>query len=139
MCLLTPFLIIPWAPTITRTVVVLRCQIYCYFSLQVFFFSHQSKLMVFHWSLSDNKSLQISWILLSTLVDLTNAAVWMVSAPPLISNSSGSLYKHLLPIFFSSLARSKYLSSVSFSFTFTLWFVRTTKSRIRQVLFFSFC
>ena len=38
--------------------------------------------------------------------------------------------------FFSSLARSRYLSLFSFSFSFTLRSVRTAKSTIRQVLFF---
>ena len=40
--------------------------------------SHQCSLVVFHWSLSDSKSPQISRILLSILVDLNNAAVWIV-------------------------------------------------------------
>ena len=35
--------------------------------------------------------------------------------------------------YFSSLARSKYLSIFSLSFIFTLWSTRTTKSRLRQV------
>ena len=38
--------------------------------------------------------------------------------------------------FFSSLARSKYLSPFSFSFIFTLWSAGTAKSTIRRVLFF---
>ena len=44
--------------------------------------------MAFHWSLSDCKSPQVSMTLLSILVDLYNAVVWMVSARPLISKSS---------------------------------------------------
>ena len=43
--------------------------------------------MVFHWSLSDNKPLQVSRTLLSILADLNNAVVWMVSTCPLISKS----------------------------------------------------
>ena len=35
--------------------------------------------MVFHWSLSDKKSPQVSRTLLSILSDLKNAVVWMVS------------------------------------------------------------
>ena len=40
--------------------------------------------------------------------------------------------------FFSSLARSRYFSHFSLSFSFTLWSAGTAKSTIRQVLFF-FC
>ena len=38
-------------------------------------FSQQRSLMVFHWSLSDSKSLLVSKTLLSILADLNNAAV----------------------------------------------------------------
>ena len=51
--------------------------------------------MVFHWSLSENKSLQVSRILLSILAVLNNVAVWMVSTRPLISKSS-NLFINLL-------------------------------------------
>ncbi len=43
--------------------------------------------MDFYWSLSVNKSLQVSRTLLSILADLNNAVVWMVTTPPLISKS----------------------------------------------------
>ena len=39
-------------------------------------------------------------------------------------------------VFFGSLARSKYLTLFSLSFSFTLWSAGTAKSAIRQVLFF---
>ena len=35
-------------------------------------------MMVFHWSLSDNKSPQVSRTLLNILTDLNNAVVWVV-------------------------------------------------------------
>ena len=41
-----------------------------------------------HWSLSDNKSPQVSGTLLSILADLNNAVVWMISTRLLISKSS---------------------------------------------------
>ena len=44
--------------------------------------------MAFLWSLSDNKSLQVSRTLLSILADPNNAAIWLVSTRPLISKSS---------------------------------------------------
>ena len=87
--------------------------------------------MVFHWSLSDNKSSQVFRTLLSILADFNNAAVWMVSPRPLISSSSSSCINSLLivpsaPItigitgafmfysFFSSFARSWYYLSFRF-------------------------
>ena len=51
-------------------------------------------LIIFHWSLSDNKS-QFSWTLLTVLVDLNNPVVWMILARPPISNSSSPLMKPL--------------------------------------------
>ena len=44
--------------------------------------------MVFHWSLSDRKSPQVSRNLLSILAVLNNVVVWMVSTRPPISKSS---------------------------------------------------
>ena len=41
-----------------------------------------------------------------------------------------------VPQFFNFLTRSMYLSFFSLSFSFTLWLIGTTKSTIRQVLFF---
>ena len=38
-------------------------------------FSHQRKLMVLHWSLSDSKSAQVSRTLLSNLADLHHSVV----------------------------------------------------------------
>ena len=102
-------------------------------------FSHQCKLMVFPWSLSDSKSPQISWTLLSILADLNNAVVWTVFTHPIISKSSSPCTNHLVTVlrapitfnwFFNSLARSGYLSLFSHSFNFTLWSVWTAKSII---------
>ena len=44
--------------------------------------------MVFHWSLSDSKSPQVSKTLLSILAVLNNAVVWMVSTRPPTSKPS---------------------------------------------------
>ena len=46
--------------------------------------------MVFHLSLSDNKSPRVSMTFLSILVDLDNTVVWIFSIRPLILNSSGT-------------------------------------------------
>ena len=54
--------------------------------------------MVFHWSLSDSKSPQVSRTLLSTLADLNIAVVLKVLACPLISMSSCPCTKPLMTI-----------------------------------------
>ena len=109
--------------------------------------------MLFHWSLSDSKSLQVSRTLLSILVDLNNAVVWTVSTRLVISKSSIPCTNPLVtepkaPIticiivtftfhnFSHSRARSKYLSFFSHSFNFTLWSAGTANSIILQVLSF---
>ena len=101
-------------------------------------FSYQRSLMVFHWSLRDNKSPQVSKTLLCILADLNNAVVWMVSTRPLISKPSSPCIIHLVTVpsasitigiivtfmlhrLFTSLARSKYLLIFSLSFSFILW------------------
>ena len=102
--------------------------IFFYYCLLFESFSHQLTLMVFHWSLSDNKSPQVSRTLLSILAVLNNVVVWMVSTRPLISKSSSLFNNPLVTVpkapitigiivtfkfhsFFNSLARSGYLSS----------------------------
>ena len=84
-------------------------------------------LRVFHWSLTDNKSSHVSRNLLSILADLNNAVVWIVSNIPFSSKSS-SPFTNLITIgitvtfmfnsFFSSLARSSYLSFFLLSFNY---------------------
>ena len=95
-------------------------------------------LIVFHWRLSDSKSLQVSRTLLSILTVLNNAVVWMVSTRTLTSKSSSPFSNPLVTVrktpitigiivtfmfyrFFNSLARSRYLSFFSHSFSFILW------------------
>ena len=109
--------------------------------------------MVFHWNLSDSKSPQVSRTFLSILAVRNNAVVWMVSTR-LPTSKSSSPFSNLLvtvpnaPItigiivtcmfhsFFNSLARSRYLSFFSHSFSFILWSAGTAKSTILQVLSF---
>ena len=110
--------------------------------------------MVFHWSLSDSKSPQVSRTLLSIPTILNNAVVWMVSTRPSTSKSSSPFCNPLVTVpkapitisiivtwmfhsfFFNSLSRSRYLSLFSHSFSFILWSARTAKSTILQFLFF---
>ena len=94
--------------------------------------------MVFHWSLSDSKFPIVSRTLLSTLDVLNNAVVWMVSTRPPTSKSSSPFSNPLVTVpnapitigiivicmfhsFFNSLARSRYLSFFSHSFSFIMW------------------
>ena len=48
----------------------------------------------------------------------------------------GTVVTFMLHIFFNSLARSRYLSFFSHSFSFILWLERTAKLTIFQILFF---
>ena len=108
--------------------------------------------MVFHWSLSDSKSPQVSRTRLSILAVLSNAVVWIVSTRPLTSKSSrpfnnplvtvsnapitiGTIVTFMFHSFFNSLARSRYLSFFSLSFRFILCSAGTAKSTILPILF----
>ncbi len=88
--------------------------------------------MVFHWSLSDSKSPQVSRTRLRLLAVLSNAVVWIVSTRPPTSKSSrpfsntlvivpnapitiGTIVTFLFNSFFNSLAMSSYLSFFSLS------------------------
>ena len=111
--------------------------------------------MVFHWSLSDSKSPQVSRTRLRIPAVLSNAVVLIVSTRPPTSKSSrpfnnplvivpnapitiGTIVTFMFHSFFNSLARSRYLSFFSLSFRFILWSAGTAKSTILQILFFSF-
>ena len=109
--------------------------------------------MVFHWSLSDCKSPQVSRTLLSILVVLNTVLVWIVSTRPPTSKSSrpfsiplvtapntpisiGIIVTCMFHSFFNPLARPKCLSFFSHSFSFILWSIGTANWGILQVLFF---
>ena len=111
--------------------------------------------MGFYRSLSDSKSPQVSRTFLSILTILNNTVVRMVSTRPPNSKSSSPFSNPLVTVpnvpiiigiivtcmfhsFFNSLARSRYLSFFSHSFSFILWSAGTAKSIILQILFFFF-
>ena len=111
--------------------------------------------MVFHWSLSDSNSPQVSRTRLRILAVLSNAVLWIVSTRPPTSKSSrpfnnplvivpnapitiGTIVLLMFHSFFNSLARSRYFSFFSLSFGFILWSAGTAKSTILQILFFFF-
>ena len=104
----------------------------------------------FQWGLSDSKSPQVSRTRLSILAVLSNAFVWIVSTRPPTSKSSSPFNNPLVTVlnapiksqsaqsfdsFFNSLARSRYLSFFSPTFSFILWSAGTAKSTILQILF----
>ena len=107
--------------------------------------------MFFPLSLSDSKFPQVSRTLLSILTDRKDAVVWNVSFVSFVSCSPNLSSKSLRTVtsaptiigitvasifywYFSSLARSKYVSIFSFSFTLTQWSNRTAKSTRQQLL-----
>ena len=109
--------------------------------------------MVFHWSLSDCKSPQVSRTCPRILAVLCNAVIWIVSTHPPISKSSrpfnnplvivpkglitiGTIVTFMFHSFFNSLVRSRYLSFFSHSFRFILSSAGKAKSTILQILFF---
>ena len=112
-------------------------------------------MMVFHWSLSDSESPQVSRTGLRILAVLSNDVVWIVSTRLPTSKSSrpfnhplvivpnapitiGTIVTFMFHNFFNSLARSRYLSFFSHSFRYILWSAGTVKSSILQILFFFF-
>ena len=112
--------------------------------------------MVFHWSLSDSKSPQVSRTLLSILAVLNNAVVWMVSTRPPTSKSSSPFSNPLVTVpnapitigiivtcmfhgFFNSLAWSRYLSFFSHFFQFYSVVSRDSKVDYFASSLFLFC
>ena len=106
--------------------------------------------MVFHCSLNDSKSPQVSRTRLRILAVLSNAVIWIVSTRPPTSKSSrpfnnplvivpkalitiGTIVTFMFHSFFNSLARSRYLSFFSLSFRFIQWSAATAKSTILQI------
>ena len=111
--------------------------------------------MVFHWSLSDSKSPQVSWSLLSFLAVLNNTVVWMVSTRPPTSKSPSPFCNPLVTVpnapitigvivtfmfhsFFISLARLRYLSFFTTFFQFYSVICRDSKVDNFTNLFFLF-
>ena len=136
--------------TICCFFLVLVLVIQKFFFLFDYYYNYYYYLLIriFHiWRLSDSKSPQVSRTLLSILADFNNAVVCMVSTRRPTSKSSRLFNKPLVTVpkapikigiiatfmfhsFFNSLARSRYLSLFSHSFSFFLWTAGTAKSTI---------
>ena len=84
------------------------------------FFLHQLTLMVFHWSLSDSKSPQVSRTLLSIPAVLNNAVVWMVSTRPPTSKSSSPFSNPLVTVQNSPITIGIIVTSMFHSFFFSI-------------------
>ena len=117
---------------------------YYYYSLEFFISAPADGLSL---ELSDSKFPPVSRTLLSILAIFSNAVVRMVSTRPPTSKSSRPFNNPLVTVpkapiiidiivtgmfhsFFNFLARSRYLSLFSHSFSFILWSAGTTKSTI---------
>ena len=86
--------------------------------------------MVFHWSLSDNKSPQVPKTLLSILADLNNAIVMMVSPHPLISKSSSPFINRLVTV-----PRAQITIGITVTFIFHSFFQFSSKVEVFMLLF----
>ena len=99
------------------------------------------------------ESPQVSRTLLSILAVFNNAVFWMISTrlPSSMSSrpfnnplvivpkapiTNGIIITFMFHSFFNSLARSRYLSFFSHSFSFIQWWAGTTKLIILQIVFF---
>ena len=109
--------------------VTVICLFFCSFCESLLFCSLHSQI-VFHWSLSDNKSPRVSRTLLSILDDLNNAAVWIVSTHPLISKSSGPYTNILVTV-----PRALIIICITVSFLFHSFFQFSSKVQILILLF----
>ena len=91
--------------------------------------------MVPYWSLSDSKSSQVSRTLLSILVDLTNAIVWMASTCPRISKSSSPSINPL-----GIVPRAPTITGITVFFMFHSFFRLSSKVQVLTFLiaFFQF-
>ena len=106
--------------------------------------------MVFHWSLINSKSPQVSRTLHSILAVLNNAVVWIVSTRPpttkfnnpLVTASKasiliGTIVTFMFRSFSNSLARSRYWSVSSIFFQFYTLVSRDSKVHNFQMLLLS--
>ena len=76
--------------------------------------------MVFHWSLSDSNSPQVSTTLLSILVVLSNTVIWIVSTRPLTSKPSRPFNNPLVTVSKATITIGAIVTYTFHSFTIPL-------------------
>ena len=79
-------------------IIIIIIIIFFFFSFLLESFSRQFLLMVFHWSLSDSNSPQVSGTFLSILAVLDIVAIWMVSTLPPTSKFSSPFNNPLVTV-----------------------------------------
>ena len=89
--------------------------------------------MVFHWSLSDSKSPQVSRTFLGILAVLNNVVFWMVSTCPLISKSSSPLNNPLVTV-----PKAPITIGIVVTFMFHSFFLFPNKVQVLILLFIFF-
>ena len=103
--------------------------IYCYY-LFLWIFSRQRQLMIFHWSLSDSKSPQVSNTLLSILAVRSNAVILIVSTRSPTSKSPKSFNNPLVTV-----PRAPVIIGTIFTFMFHCFFQFCSKVEVFILLF----
>ena len=102
-----------------------------YFLFFLFFFCtvrifNECNNLVFHWSMSERKTSQVSIPPLRILLDFITVVVWIFSIHTLIYNSASLIFQFLQIItfmihsFFISMATFKYLRTILPSFIFSI-------------------
>ena len=86
--------------------------------------------MVFHWSLSESKSPQVSRTLLSILAVFNNAVVWMVSTRPPTSKSSMPFNNPLITVL-----KAPITIGISVTFVFHSFFNSPSKVQVLTSFF----
>ena len=87
---------------------------------------HQLKQMVFHWSLCDSKSPQISKTLLNIPADFSSTVLWMVLIILPLNNSLTSILPRLLEI----VPRVKNRTGITVTFMFHSFFSPLARSKV---------
>ena len=90
--------------------------------------------MVFHWILRDCNSPQVSRTVLSILVDLNNAVVWMISTRPVISKCSCPCINPLVTVLWALI-----IIGITITFMFHSFFdFQATTRYLSLFVFFQF-
>ena len=116
---INPLVTLPNAPIKIGTIVTFMSTAFFFFIIIIIIiiiyslsFSHQFYQIVFHCSLSDSKSPQVSRTLFSILAVLNNAVVWVVSTRSLTSKSSSAFNNPLVTVPKAPITNGKIVTSM---------------------------